>query len=289
MKGLVIREPWIGMILDGSKTWELRTACTTIRGEIALIRQGTRQIVGVAELVDSLPQLDPLGLAESVQFHGVPPSEQASAIANNWVFPWLIVNARRLSSPVPFQHPRGAVTWVNLDPGVTQSIARAWQGSWAEPAFTTSRVAPPPAPPHPAQASTISDTAEPEPDRSLGTEARISPALEAELVATADRLGAKVKALSSGTTKMRSFTVPSQAGDQIDLANRMPRSTPRFQVFLAPSLDGRIAPDAASIPGAQRFVNARTNDHRVRHSAEHKAYTSPAPVTREFKTQYHIL
>ena len=36
MKGLIIREPWIGMIMDGSKTWELRTQHTTMRGEIAL-------------------------------------------------------------------------------------------------------------------------------------------------------------------------------------------------------------------------------------------------------------
>jgi hypothetical protein len=59
MKGLVIREPWIDMILDGAKTWELRTQRTTVRGEIALIRKGTGQIEGVAHLVDSLPQLDP--------------------------------------------------------------------------------------------------------------------------------------------------------------------------------------------------------------------------------------
>jgi ASCH domain len=75
VKGLIIREPWIGMIMDGSKTWELRTQHTTMRGEIALIRKGTGQIVGVADLIDSLPQLGRQALAESVQFHGVPPSE----------------------------------------------------------------------------------------------------------------------------------------------------------------------------------------------------------------------
>jgi hypothetical protein len=141
---------------------------------------------GVADLIDSLPQLDPQGLAESVQFHSVPSSEQASAIANGWLFPWLIVNARRLSSPVPYFHPSGAVTWVNLDSGVTQSITRARQGSRAEPALAAGRAAPSPAPPRPAQASTMHDAAALEPDRRGGTEARISPALEAELVATAD-------------------------------------------------------------------------------------------------------
>jgi hypothetical protein len=52
-----------------------------MRGEIALIRKGTGQIVGIADLIDSLPQLDPQGLADSVQFHGVPPSGQTTAIA----------------------------------------------------------------------------------------------------------------------------------------------------------------------------------------------------------------
>jgi len=42
MRGLIIREPWIGMILDGSKTWELHTQHTTMRGEIALIRKKYR-------------------------------------------------------------------------------------------------------------------------------------------------------------------------------------------------------------------------------------------------------
>jgi hypothetical protein len=281
MKGLIIREPWIGMILDGSKTWELRTQRTTMRGEIALIRKGTGQIVGVADLIDSLPQLDPQGLAESVQFHGVPSSEQASAIANGWLFPWLIVNARRLSSPVPYFHPSGAVTWVNLDSGVTQSITRARQGSRAEPALAAGRAALSPAPPRPAQASTVHDAAALEPDRRGGTEARISPALEAELVATADRLDVRVKALGSDSTKMRSFTVPSRAGDQIILVNRMARSSPRFQIFLAPALDNRIAADIAGIPGAQRFVNARTNDHRMRHSA-FRAFKGPQPDGEPF-------
>jgi hypothetical protein len=273
VKGLIIREPWIGMILDGSKTWELRTQHTTMRGEIALIQKGTGQIVGVADLIDSLPQLDPQGLAESVQFHGVPYSEQTSAIANGWLFPWLIVNARPLSSPVPYVHPSGAVTWVNLDPGVTQSVAHARQRSRAEPALATPSQLPLP-PYRPTKASTIPVAAEQEPERRGEKEAKISPALEAELVATADRLGVRVKALGSDSTKMRSFTVPSRAGDQIVMVNRLARSAPRFQIFLAPALDNRTEADIAAIAGAQRFVNARTNDHRMRHSA-FRAFKEP--------------
>jgi hypothetical protein len=267
MKGLIIREPWIDMILDGTKTWELRTQRTSVRGEIALIRQGTGQIEGVTHLVDSLPPLDPEGLAGSVQFHGVSLSEQAIVILNGWLFPWLIVNTRRLSSPVPYHHPNGAVTWVSLDFTVTQSIARAKQGSNTAPSVTAPKVKSPPGEPRPTEAFNIPIFAIQVNERAGGTEAKISPALETELVATADRLGVDVKALGSNRTKMRRFTVPSRTGDQIVMVNRMARSSPRFQIFLAPSLDNRIAGEIASVRGTQRYVNPRTNDHKLSHSA----------------------
>jgi hypothetical protein len=70
---------------------------------------------------------------------------------------------RPLSSPVPYLHPSGAVTWVSLDPSVTQPIARARQGSRAEQGLATSRAVLPPTPLRPAKASIIPDAAEQEP------------------------------------------------------------------------------------------------------------------------------
>jgi hypothetical protein len=267
MKGLVIREPWIDMILDGTKTWELRTQRTSVRSEIALIRKGTGQIEGVTHLVDSLPPLDPRGLADSVQFHGVSLPEQATVISNGWLFPWLMVNTRRLSSPVLYLHPSGAVTWVNLDFTVAQSIARAKQGSKTDPSVITPKVMPPPGPHRPTKAFNIPTLATQVNERAGGTEAKISPALETELVATADRLGVHVKALGSNRTKMRQFTVPSRRGNQIVMVNRMARPSPRFQIFLAPALDEQIAAEIADVRGTQRYVNPRTNDHKLSHSA----------------------
>jgi hypothetical protein len=46
MKALIIREPWIGHILAGRKTWEMRTSPTNIRGRIGLIRKGRAIVVG---------------------------------------------------------------------------------------------------------------------------------------------------------------------------------------------------------------------------------------------------
>ena len=55
MKGLIIRPPWIDLILDDVKSWEIRGSNPKVRGEIALIQSGTKTVVGVAELVDSRP------------------------------------------------------------------------------------------------------------------------------------------------------------------------------------------------------------------------------------------
>lgn len=40
MKALIIDEPWVSLILGGSKTCEMRTTHTQVRGRIALIRKG---------------------------------------------------------------------------------------------------------------------------------------------------------------------------------------------------------------------------------------------------------
>jgi hypothetical protein len=49
VKGLIIDEPWIGLILSGQKTWEMRKTACHHRGSIALIRKGSGQVVGRAE------------------------------------------------------------------------------------------------------------------------------------------------------------------------------------------------------------------------------------------------
>lgn len=116
MKGLVIDEPWIAMILRGEKTWEMRKTACHHRGTIALIRKGSGHVVGIAEIVDSLPPIkSATAYAETEQWHRIPPSRQAAAFSDGWKTPWVLRNARPLPKPVPYQHPNGAVIWVNLD------------------------------------------------------------------------------------------------------------------------------------------------------------------------------
>jgi hypothetical protein len=44
MRGLIIDEPWIGYIISGTKTWEMRSRNTAIRGSIGLIRKGAKTV-----------------------------------------------------------------------------------------------------------------------------------------------------------------------------------------------------------------------------------------------------
>jgi hypothetical protein len=49
VKGLIIDEPWIGYIISGTKTWEMRSRNTVRRGRIALIQKGSKMVIGVAD------------------------------------------------------------------------------------------------------------------------------------------------------------------------------------------------------------------------------------------------
>jgi hypothetical protein len=114
LKGLVIDQPWIGKILRGEKTWEMRSRSTSVRGEIALIAKGTGTIVGFARLIDSLTPLTPDEMRSHFSKHRIPP-EMVSQAGYRWFTPWVLADVRPLERAIPYQHPYGAVTWVNLD------------------------------------------------------------------------------------------------------------------------------------------------------------------------------
>jgi hypothetical protein len=122
MHGLIIREPWIGYILDGTKTWEMRTSPAPRRGRIGLIRKGTGLVVGTAEIVDSLPPLDAAGLAATRDRHRIPAELDVQVLAARWVHPWVLHNVRRLPHPVRAGQKPGQVIWLQLNPDVVTTI-----------------------------------------------------------------------------------------------------------------------------------------------------------------------
>lgn len=123
MKALIIRSPWIDLILSGRKVWEMRSRATHIRGRIALIRAGSGQVVGTACLSDCLSSLDANAMARFEDRHAIPVGGQADALARGWTVPWVLTDVRCLPQPVPYVHPFGAVTWVELSPSVVDAMA----------------------------------------------------------------------------------------------------------------------------------------------------------------------
>jgi len=113
MKCLIIREPWIDMILSGEKLWEMRSRGTNIRGTIGLIKAGSGLIVGeciLAACLRNIPKEDLMGYKFS---HRVTDQE----LLNKWCIPWVLTSVNKYKNPIPYDHPKGAVTWVNVDLG----------------------------------------------------------------------------------------------------------------------------------------------------------------------------
>ena len=134
MKALIVRDPWIGLILSGAKDWEMRRRGIALRGTFALVRGGSGLVLGVAELVDALPPLSREAFDAAEARHGIAGARRDEAFALGWTVPWVVADARALTEPVPYRHPRGAVTWVNLSPDEAARVRAADPGPAPSPA-----------------------------------------------------------------------------------------------------------------------------------------------------------
>jgi hypothetical protein len=121
MRALLIRRPWIDMILDGEKTWEIRGSRTSVQGRIGLIASRSGAVVGVCDLVDCIGPLTADGFRRNAKKAGMGPSEATLGYYRQ-TYAWVLEKPRRLKQPVPCEHPSGAVIWVRLASGVEQKI-----------------------------------------------------------------------------------------------------------------------------------------------------------------------
>jgi hypothetical protein len=113
MNGLIIRSPWVEMIVEGKKTWEIRGRDTRIRDWIALIRGGSGLIVGTCSLVDVVGPLTLWELQENAQKAGLERSE-IYAKPYTKTYAWVLNNVSKLIPTRLYEHPAGAVIWVRL-------------------------------------------------------------------------------------------------------------------------------------------------------------------------------
>lgn len=117
MRGLIIGVEPIEQILSGLKVWEIRGSATKIRGRIALIKKGTKCIVGTANIIAVHGPLSLAAQRKHAAKHLPTPEEYRKGCYPN-TFAWELSNVRRLKKPVPYRHPSGAVIWVTLPDGI---------------------------------------------------------------------------------------------------------------------------------------------------------------------------
>jgi hypothetical protein len=124
-RALLIREPWVDLILDGRKTWELRGSRTSIRGRIALIKAGFGMIVGTCELVDAVGPLTKAELLRNKALHAVPTELIVGSRRYAETYAWVLRKPRRLATPIRYAHPPGAVIWARLSKAEVRTVASA--------------------------------------------------------------------------------------------------------------------------------------------------------------------
>lgn len=111
-KGLIVEPFWGNLILNGEKTLECRRNDCHIRGKIYIIYKGTKNIYGECEIVDSFP-VTKENFNEFVVRHRIMCSYED--LPKNYKYFWEIKNAILYDTPIPYNHPKGAQIWVNLD------------------------------------------------------------------------------------------------------------------------------------------------------------------------------
>jgi hypothetical protein len=120
LSAIPIRQPYIDSILDGSKTWEVRSKATKKIGPVALIQSGSGTVVATARL-SKVIELTSSNARANARLMGMSPPDAAGCAG---LYAWVLDDAVKLKKPVPYIHPSGAITWVTLNSGGRPSDER---------------------------------------------------------------------------------------------------------------------------------------------------------------------
>lgn len=122
-RALLIREPFISLILMSRKRWELRGTPTKIRGRIGLVKSGSGLILGECEIVGCDGPIDHSALLnspnlsseerEALRRDGRPPYLEKGSHTSK-TYAWILSQPRVYREPVSYRHPSGAIIFVDL-------------------------------------------------------------------------------------------------------------------------------------------------------------------------------
>ena len=108
---LIVKNPWLDLILSRDKTWEIRDTQTKQRGKIHLALSGAGgRIVGQCHITDSVA-IDKITLRTTFPRHRI---KDLARITYRRPHAWVLSKARRYMKPFVYSHPQGAIKWVRL-------------------------------------------------------------------------------------------------------------------------------------------------------------------------------
>ena len=90
---------------------------------MGLIKSKSLTVVGTCRIVDVIGPLTLKDIRENAQakMHEAP----GDCRDCEGQYAWVLEDVRRLDTPVPYNHPSGAVTWVKLDEKTAARVAKA--------------------------------------------------------------------------------------------------------------------------------------------------------------------
>ena len=108
---LIVKNPWLDLILSKDKTWEIRDAQTKQRGKVHLALSGAGgRIVGQCHITDSVA-IDKITLRTTFPKHRI---KDLARITYRRPHAWVLSKARRYMKPFVYSHPQGAIKWMRL-------------------------------------------------------------------------------------------------------------------------------------------------------------------------------
>ena len=122
-KALIVDEPWITKIMNGTKIWEMRSTSAKQRGWIGLIKKGSGHVVGVARMIGADGPLSDQRMIDNADKHHIPSNIFLTGKFAKHRHAWIMSSAVRLHRPVHYVHKSGAVIWVALDQPVSDALA----------------------------------------------------------------------------------------------------------------------------------------------------------------------
>ena len=113
LRGLIVKEPYASLIVDGLKTWEIRKNRTRVRGRILIINKG--YVKGSVELYDVKGPFTAEELIVYKNYHHAPQDFLISYSNGKKLYAWLFRNPIKLNQPIKINIPQGAQVWVRIN------------------------------------------------------------------------------------------------------------------------------------------------------------------------------